>query len=222
MRNALIAFVIATTMTGVARAQTARDDGRAGLLSPPNQVFNRVIDPVRANHAARAWTSRFPIGSRTPVEEGTRLEPGPAGYGAPVDAGPRVIHVRIGVQAVAIDPWATIEGRGDLADLERARNEWLREQGYVQRVRVHVNDALRNAREPMPLPGPRAVIRIHTDEDTHDDAPVPMARVSLPPGAPALGPARVVVPTDLALRDPRTIPRRDPAPPPTTDGAGDT
>ena len=186
MRNALIAFVIATAVTGVARAQTESIDARRGLLTPAPIPPNRVIDPVR-DAPARVWISRAPVGSRTPILEQTRPEPGPAQYGATADAPPRVVFVRIDQQAVAIDPWSRIEGRGDLANLERARHQWLREHGYVGRVRTHVNRPVDPGARADALPPPRAVIEVHEPIEY-----TPVVRMSLPPGAAPLGPARVI------------------------------
>ncbi|MCW5769765.1 MAG: hypothetical protein KIT19_13900 [Phycisphaeraceae bacterium] len=74
--------------------------------------------------------------------------------------------------------------------LERARHEWLRENGLTGGVRTHVNDATLHApadRRESALPTPRATIQIPEGEPRlHRNIRVEgPARISLPPGASA-------------------------------------
>ncbi len=87
-----------------------------------------------------------------------------APYGAhPADGDVRVL-ARVNHQSLAVDPWTPIEGRGNLAHLENARNQWLREQGYVEKVRTHINAlpyddrVVQEASEVVPTP--RGVIEV--------------------------------------------------------------
>ncbi|TVQ59410.1 MAG: hypothetical protein EA379_11210 [Phycisphaerales bacterium] len=126
------------------------------------------------------------MGSRTPIPEQTRSEPGPAFYGAAADAPPRVIFARVGTNAIAVEPWTRIEGRGDLHTLERARGRWLHEQGYTGGVRTHVNTHARREGRRGEAP-PRAVIDVSESVE-----PERVARFSMPPGAAPRGPVRVL------------------------------
>lgn len=154
--------------------------GRDNLLATPAPYPPDRTDDVRRTQNSRLWVSRSPVGSRTPIEQRTWSEPGLASYGASPSQADRVVFVRVDQTSIAIDPWSKIEGGGDLADMEHARNVWLREQGYVLKVRTHVNERAnaRNAKHadagsPEPdtaspelrgIPHPRAIIRMERDE----------------------------------------------------------
>ncbi len=152
----------------------ARD---AALVTPAPFPPARTDDAFRAERS-RLWVSREPVASRTPTPERTLGAPGPASYGAPAHGAPAVL-VRIGHTPIAIDPFTRIDGGGSLERLERARNLWLAEQGYVLHVRTHVNTAPGAARAASAeakagaksgdggapvMPRPRATIRITPDE----------------------------------------------------------
>lgn len=147
----------------------------AALVTPAPYPPARTDDAFRAERS-RVWVSTSPVGSRTPTAHRTLGAPGPASYGAPASAAPEVL-VRIGHTPIAIDPFTRIDGAGSLARLERARNLWLAEQGYVLHVRTHTNGAPRQPAQAQaaapaeaspanaaPLPRPRATIRITPDE----------------------------------------------------------
>lgn len=147
--------------------------GRDALLVTPAPFPPERTDDASRAERSRVWVERVPVGSRTPLYERTLGAPGPASYGAPPNAGEPVL-VRIGHTPIAIDPFTRIEGEGSLERLERARNMWLAEQGYVLHVRTHVNGAARpEAKQskaaskeaaPAELPKPRATIRLESDE----------------------------------------------------------
>lgn len=148
----------------------------AALVTPAPYPPARTDDAFRAERS-RVWVSAGPVGSRTPTPQRVLGAPGPASYGAPAGAAPEVL-VRIGHTPISIDPFTRIEGGGSLARLERARNLWLAEQGYVLHVRTHTNGAPRQPSQAQagvtsaeaapvnaaPLPRPRATIRITPDE----------------------------------------------------------
>ncbi len=177
-------------------ATEARD---ALLATPAPWPSGRPVS-VRRPEIGRHWSERTPVGSRTPLSEITRGEPGAASYGAPAREIGQPIYARVNHAIIAIDPWSSIEGRGALETLELARNEWLREQGYILRVRSHSN--------PRPhfsgsgQPAPRATIELHDEPGPRRSrlrvsAEAPggeVTRVSLPPAFVAAGPARVVEP----------------------------
>lgn len=147
--------------------------GRDALLVTPAPFPPESADDASRPERSRVWIERVPVGSRTPISEQTLGAPGPASYGAAPNAGEPVL-VRIGHTPIAIDPFTRIDGGGSLARLERARNIWLAEQGYVLHVRTHVNAAARpeakqskageRETDGAELPKPRATIRLESDE----------------------------------------------------------
>lgn len=172
----------------------------AALVTPAPYPPARTDDAFRAERS-RVWVSTTPVGSRTPTAQRVLGAPGPASYGATANASERApeVLVRIGHTPIAIDPFTRIEGAGSLARLERARNLWLAEQGYVLHVRTHTNGAPRQPAHAQaavtpaeaapanaaPLPRPRATIRITPDEPRprRDRMRVLAPRV-VEPGAP--------------------------------------
>lgn len=115
--------------------------GASLLATPAPYPPNRADDVHRPGFNGREWIGRPVIGG---VNTGYPLgweDPGPAAYGAAEDESPRV-WVKVGTEAIAINPWERIE-EGGLSRLERARNEWLEQHGYVGGVRTFTNDALR-------------------------------------------------------------------------------
>lgn len=123
--------------------QFARD---ALLATPAPHPPNRTDNPARAE-SGRLWHARWPVGTRSPIVEGASANPGAAAYGASCDDADRLLYARVGHTPIAIDPWTRINGRGAFEDLERARNRWLRENGYVLKVRTHVNPAFARGSE---------------------------------------------------------------------------
>lgn len=189
-------------------------DPRPGLLlNAAPWPSNRVDSPFRAQNG-RLWVTRGNIGSRTVVGELPYGYPGPAGYGAPAEGIDDIIFVRskTGLPMVAISPWTTINSdTTDLIanevpflwrslsltstrsseirkELERAQHLWLREQGYIQTVRQHVNLRARAAAEHAGTPRevePSAIIRVHppkpleASRPANDaDRPAPVVRIS--------------------------------------------
>ncbi len=124
------------------------------------------VDSVHRPELGRVWMSRSPIGSRTPIAEQVFPEPGPASYGAAADHVNDLILVRVNTQLIEINPWERIDNRG-LQHLEYARNQWLKEQGWVGGVRTHVNPMhLRDEGDAMygpSTPTPRATIRLNDE-----------------------------------------------------------
>lgn len=101
------------------------------LLTPAPHAGNTVDSPFRAENG-RVWTDRA-IGAQQTIHA-----PGAASYGAPASEEDALIYVRVNNVSVAINPWDRID-TGGLAHLERARNLWLKENGYVLGVRTFIN-----------------------------------------------------------------------------------
>lgn len=176
-------------------ATAARD---ALLATPAPWPSGRPVSSDRPE-IGRLWASRRNVGSRSPLSEATRGEPGAASYGAPAHTIDDVIYARAGHTIVAIDPWSRISGRGALETLELARNQWLREQGYILRVRTHINAGADLRRAAI---APRATIELHDEPGPRrsrlrvnaEPAGGEVTRVSLPPHFAAPGPAIVAEP----------------------------
>lgn len=101
------------------------------LLTPQPHAGNTVDSPFRAENG-RIWAGRN-IGAHQAVHN-----PGAAAYGADPAEDGRLIYVRVGHTPIAISPWNKLDKNG-FEDLERARNLWLRENGYVLGVRTFIN-----------------------------------------------------------------------------------
>lgn len=87
-------------------------------------------------------------------------------YGAAEHLRDELVYVRVDHTVIAISPWEQFTEQGHQT-LERARIQWLREQGLVGGVRTHVNPALHDrtratdlAQTPAEEIKPRAVIHI--------------------------------------------------------------
>lgn len=65
---------------------------------------------------------------------------GASKYGAPEHLRDELVYVRVNHTVIAISPWEQFTEQGHQT-LERARNQWLREQGLVGGVRTHINPA---------------------------------------------------------------------------------
>lgn len=156
---AVSAPAFAASCCGVYHPGTASARDRL-LATPAPYPANRVDSPHRAENG-RVWVS------------GERYGHASSKYGADARDHYPVIYTRRDHKVVALDPWCDVRGasRVGFDDLERARNQWLREQGYVLRVRTHVNPAHLEEDEGRALPTPRATIRRVKEERT-PEAPV--------------------------------------------------
>lgn len=187
-------------------------DPRPGdaLLTPAPYPDNRTDGPDRVQNG-RLWVPRAPVGTRSPLAELPRGTPGADAFGAPEEENDTVIFVRSSLQLplIAISPFTKLDARTTdeierlkpttgrmqtrfrssqiLRELKEAQNQWLREQGYILRVRTHANAA--HVLVPKPEskeeagteadaadaknPEPRAVIRVR--ERNREPAPTPLA-----------------------------------------------
>lgn len=139
-------------------ADYTRDLGEGRLVTAAPYPSNRPDDPRRAQNG-RLWIPRTPVGTRTPIRESVFGLPGPASYGAPASAVNDIIYVqtREPLPLVAVSPWVNLDqqnikhlrrdrpwirrANSVLEDLRRAQVQHLTEQGYIQKVRTHVNPA---------------------------------------------------------------------------------
>lgn len=207
------------------RAYLPIADPRPGdaLLTPAPWPDNRTDSPDRVQNG-RLWHPRVQVGTRSPLAELPRGEPGAASFGAPPEANDEVIFVRSSLRLpiVAISPFTDLDERTTdeiernvpmigrtqtrfrspqiLHELREAQHQWLREQGYILRVRTHVNPATLapapvseqapaeeaegmgegepQSSGPEAKPEPRAVIRVR--ERSTEPPAEPMANAQTP------------------------------------------
>lgn len=143
----IFATAIATLTVGTAQAQVSsfRADGGRDLLNPIPYPHNRVGEVNRDGANGRMWIGRGFIGGERTYRPIDWAGPGPDRYGAAENDG-SIVYTRRGFTTVAFTPWVQITGadRGPsvgLEDFERARAQWLRENGYTGGVRTIVNPA---------------------------------------------------------------------------------
>lgn len=103
------------------------------LATPPPVIATMPVNGAYIEQLGRPFIGRTIVGTtpRYPYPWGN---PGPAAYGAGELDG-SVVHARVGNLVVPVSPWVRIEGEGSLERLERARGDWLREQGFTGGVR---------------------------------------------------------------------------------------
>lgn len=167
------------------------------LATPAPYIQGRADDVHRPGFNGRLWISVPVIGGMSGPWPRGHGNPGPHAYGASWDHA-AVVYARVGTQVIALDPWTALGSEG-LGHLERARQAWLKERGYVGGVRTFVNDAvIWGDRQVAAAITPRATIEVPADAPRHrsrmqvnaaaaravlaDGQPV---RISLPPNAPA-------------------------------------
>lgn len=192
----IAAFAILTAAPASLDDLSTRD---RALWEPRPWPAQRVDSPDRAENG-RLWHSSFPIGNRTPLAQQWYGRHGAAAYGAPADLNNHAIYARIVHTPIAISPWQTY-GEDGMHNYRQARNIWLREQGWVLKVRTHVNplyhaENVSNAS----LPTPSATIELHRDPSAPTfpskmRVEAPETRTFRPITAAPTGPFRVIEPT---------------------------
>ena len=149
----------------------------------------------------RLWISAPFNREPTPIVE--HAGPGPERYGAEASSQPLIL-TRVGTELLLISPWEK-SGQTGLRHFDRARAEWLRQQGYTGGVRT-----FRNPRAARPESGapagtsakPEPSGRFRTPTDLPRTRPVEHVRYSLPPGMSPAAAARLQsAETRTALRD---------------------
>jgi len=117
------------------------DEGRRLATRAP-YPRGRADDVRRPGFNGRLWLGERFIGGETPDWSSPAYMnwagPGPTAYGA-VGSEMQTVYARVGKLTIGINPWEAFHAEG-LGELEAARNEWLKERGYVVGVRTFVND----------------------------------------------------------------------------------
>lgn len=126
----LASALVAATVTSQGVDYIGRDTTRDRLIINAAPYRTNVVDAGRAQ-SGRLWIS---------TAERRDGAQGMGRYGAGEADRNTVIYVRVDKTPVAISPWTRLDKQG-LARHERARNVWLKEQGYTHAVRTHVNES---------------------------------------------------------------------------------
>lgn len=108
------------------------------IAAPSPVVYNRAMNWSGVEQVGREWQGRTIVGGRAQQMPLAWGRPGPAAYGAD-EHDFRTLPARVGNVQVAVSPWVEIPRHGSLGRMERARQLWLREQGYVGGTRVFRN-----------------------------------------------------------------------------------
>lgn len=173
------------------------DDPRP-LASPMPYPANRVDSTRRPGFGGPTWNDQTFIGGVDDWATNSNA----AAYGA-VGHENQSVPVRVGPYTVSVNAWDQISPKGSdgrakeqpakiRQHIEDARNQWLKENGYVGSVRTVTNPAaaLKPARHAIDLT-PKAVIPAPDDQpklrsrmqvQAPTSSPLAGARVSLPPG----------------------------------------
>lgn len=155
----LIASVLLTSITLGTDTTSARSQRDLLIATPTPHPVRRVDSPHRIE-SGRLWVPRTPVGSRTPLAEQAYPFPGPGSYGAPFETWNDLVAVRVDHMIVGVSPWKRYDRNG-FERYREASNTWLREQGYIQKVRTHVNPAvLQQPRHASADVEPSAIIHI--------------------------------------------------------------
>lgn len=135
--------------------------GGGRSLATHQQFPQGQADSVRRpGFNGREWVSR-PSGNSEGHSTRDWRTPGPAAYGASENS-QAVVYVRVGQVIVTINPWERQEGF-ERRHLEQARQEWLKEHGYVGGVRTFTNGSVGTKTadaSDRTLPQPRATIQL--------------------------------------------------------------
>lgn len=174
---------------GTASSNPARSIGVAERISFPR---GRADSVSRPGFNGRDWSGESCVGG---VDRWT-LDESAARYGAAGDAD-LTVPVRVGQFIVQVNPFERIDATGKemprkyMAAIEDARNQWLRDHGYVGGVRSFTNSAAVTTPKPSAIDlTPKAVFPAPTDQPRFRNRmevranPVQIhgvTRVSLPP-----------------------------------------
>jgi hypothetical protein len=164
MLSTLLATLLIAGTTAAPHDPISNYTGRDRYLVGPAPYPAYHTDSPDRIENGRLWHSRYPIGSRTPIREQLNGRIGAAAFGAPEAYNDQLLLVPVDQVAIAISPWQTYNKTG-FDQYQRAQNIWLREQGWVLKVRTHVNPRYQYDRELASTQvKPRATIRLHRDE----------------------------------------------------------
>lgn len=171
--------------------------GSIRVADRPAYPSGRADSVRRPGFNGQAWRGETCIGGvdSWAVNSG---EPGATAYGASGDEG-RVAHLRVGQYVVGVNPFEEIRAEGKemprhlLSAMEDARNDWLKQNGYVGGVRSFTNDAAGlvpskqaidltpKAVIPSPIDLPKTGGRMQVNASRSAPMIAGATRVSLPP-----------------------------------------
>ncbi len=96
-----------------------------------------AINPAYVPQIGRGWNG--PVWRKgVPVDLRPWGVPGPNAYGVPASDDSRY-YARVGNLVVGASPWVRVDDDSSVQRIERARQQWLREQGYTVFPRVFRN-----------------------------------------------------------------------------------
>lgn len=165
---AMIALAMAAAAGPIYTPEVSHRSHRS-LATPLEYPHGRADSVHRPGFNGRIWIGSITVGPQDGHYASGASNPGAVAYGG-IDVDQRVL-ARIGTEVVGFSPWTSFSGNG-LLRFETARQEWLKEQGYVGGVRTFVNDLylekverLAQADEPASSAGrhkiePRAIIQV--------------------------------------------------------------
>lgn len=183
---------------------TASTDLKKGVVVAERPSFprGRADNVNRPGFNGRVWSGESVVGGvdRWMVDENANR------YGASEDTD-LTVPVRVGQFVVQVNPFERIDATGKemprkyLAALEDARNQWLKDHGYVGGVRTFTNPPMTLSKPAAIDLTPKAVIPAPTDQPRFRNrmevraTPVHIpgfTRVSLPPSMTISAPPTVV------------------------------
>lgn len=137
------------------------------LVYPPPYPYNIADSVRRPGFGGKLWISSNTIIGGQPSYRYGPVEPGAAYYGAP-ERSNGAIAVRVEHLITTVGPWQRIGtvgpgAQGNLARMERGRQQWLREYGYTGGTRTFVNAALISGERTASTIRPRATIILPPD-----------------------------------------------------------
>lgn len=151
--------ILALLLGAPANSPGYYDGGRALATRMPHPE-GQADSVRRPGFNGREWLSQ-PSGNDEEHSARDWRTPSPSAYGASEDSH-AIVYVRVGQVIVTINPWERQEGF-ERRHLEQARQDWLKEHGYIGGVRTFTNDSkptkTADASEKA-LPQPRATIQL--------------------------------------------------------------
>lgn len=114
-------------------------NGVRQIVNPAPYPATRADDAARPGFNGRLWFGPVVMGGVTTPFVADSANPGAASYGA-LPGGREQVYARVGELVVAINPFHRWNDNVHPA-FERARAEYLQEQGYTGGVRTFMNDA---------------------------------------------------------------------------------
>lgn len=139
MCGGLAAMVCAGPNSSGSLNQPGYYDGGRALATRMPYPAGRADSVRRPGFNGRVWISRPIIGPEPRQQPLDWSDPGPGAYGA-AESDAQTVYVRVGQVVVSISPWVAVQGTG-MQHIEQARQDWLKEQGYIGGVRTFMNDA---------------------------------------------------------------------------------